>query len=253
MLASVLFTAPAVHAGPIVTPIEIYSTGEPASQGTQTVDTHWSLISSPGVYPDIGSALYVVNTVGFPFNGAWVADYGTAARWIAPQPTYSNYRSDVAGSYVYGTSFVIDQPDADPTTAMLWGEVSSDNCTTDIIINGQSTGFNMKAMNPGAQCTKTHYYFELGGSNAVFTAADGSVFTTHVDFLAGLNTIQFKVSNYECSTGCLQNPTGIIVKIQGNVDSPGDPEPTPEPATTGLMGLALTALGFAGRHWHRSA
>lgn len=253
LLAAVLWTAPAVHAAPIITPIEIYSTGEPSAQPNQTVDTHWSLVSSPGIYPDTSSELYIVNNVGFPFNGSWVNDYGTAARWIAPQPAYPTYLSDAPGAYIYGTSFMIDQPDADPTTTLLWGEVSSDNCTADLLINGQSTGFNMQALNPGSQCTKTHYSFQIAGTNAVFTAADGSVFTTHANFLTGLNTIQFKVNNYVCevSNGCLQNPTGIVVSIQGIVDSPGDP--VPEPATTALVGLGLIAVAFIGRHWHHSA
>jgi MYXO-CTERM domain-containing protein len=133
---------------------------------------------------------------------------------------------------------------------MLWGDVSSDNCVTDLIVNGQSTGFNMRGLFPTAACTKTHYSFQLGGSGVMFTAADGSVFTTHVNFLAGLNTIQFKVSNFVCGVGCTQNPTGIVVRIDGNVDSPGDPEPTPEPATAGLAGLALGAAVLVQRRRH---
>jgi hypothetical protein len=246
MLAAILSTAPAVHAAAIISPINIYSTGEPSSQGTQTVDTHWSLISSPGVYPDTSSTLYVVDASGFPFNGSWAADYGPAARWIAPQPSYTYHQSDVAGDFVYATSFTISDPHADLSTALLWGEVSSDNCTAELYVNGVATGFNMQTLSPGSKCIKTHYSFELGGSSMVFQTAAGT-FSTHVNFLAGLNTIAFKVSNYTCAIadGCTQNPTGIIVKLQGSVD---EPAPVPEPATAGLAGLALTAVAFVQRH-----
>ena len=135
------------------------------------MDTHWSLISSPGVYPD-NSPVHIANSGGFPFNGAWVCDYGSVARWVTPQPSYTGGQTDEAGDYLYGTQFTLGS-ELNVGTTLLYGQLSSDNCTTDILVNGVSTGFNMKTMVPGAACIKTHYAFQLGGAGATFMDAEG--------------------------------------------------------------------------------
>jgi hypothetical protein len=254
MLASFTFLAAGAHAMPITTAIDIYSTGAAtpgllaASSSSVSIDSHWTLISSPGVYP-ANSALYVVDTSGFPFNGAWAADYGSSARWLAPQQSYNAGQTEVAGYYVYGTTFTLDSSKSNLSTALLTGQVSSDNCTEDIIINGHSTGFNMRSLAGSAPCIKTHYYFQIGASNAVFLNSAGATLfeVRSADyFVNGLNTIEFKVNNYACATGCTQNPTGLIVDLSGTVAAH-----SPEPASIGLAGGALAALLYVGRRWRR--
>ncbi len=229
------------NAAPILTPINIYSTGEPIGQGEQTVDTHWTLISSGGIYP-ANSPLYIVDTHAFPFNGAWAADYGAVARWVAPKRSYGSGQTDPAGTYNYGTTFNLS-PDVDLTTAIVWGELSSDNCTSNILINGVATGFDMQALVPGSMCIKTHYYFQLGGENAVWLPTGGHpTFFARVNFLAGVNRIEFRVNNFSCPVStCPQNPTGIIVDIHGSAYA------VPEPATIGVTAAALAALALLRR------
>jgi hypothetical protein len=246
-LAPVLLScAGMAHAMPIQTAIDIYSTGAATTNtliGGTSIDSHWTLISSPGVYP-ANTALYVVDTNGFPFNGAWAADYGSSARWLAPQQSYKAGQTEVAGYYVYGTTFTLDSSKSNLTTALITGQVSSDNCTEDIIINGHSTGFNMRSLAGSAPCIKTHYYFQIGATNAVFLNSTGNVLfeVRSADyFVNGLNTIEFKVNNY---TGGTQNPTGLIVDLSGTVSTH-----SPEPASIGLAGGALAALLYVGRRW----
>ena len=63
-------------------------------------------------------------------------------------------------------------------------------------------------------------------------------FTLTSGFVAGINTLSFRVENYSGATG---NPTGIIVSVSGTA------EHAPEPAAAGLLGSGLLGLWLLRR------
>lgn len=229
----------------------VYSTGQVAEGG---IDPNYILIGAPDTYPNFNELypdyphIYAPFTNGYPFIGPdvpWVsyALLGAAseAHWIAPQRDYRDEpwdpasASDPPGIWEYQTSYYI-QAGVDPTTALLYGAISSDNCTLQVLVNGvEVSGWWMQT----GTCLGDAHYFQIGGPNATWTTnpdmGEGLLLNTSA-FLSGYNTITFVVSNFE---GPVPNPTGLIVWLNGEGQYTGIPEvSTVALMLTGLAGLA---------------
>lgn len=191
-------------------PINIFNTGVDASgvivPGGTVGDLHYSLISAP---PDAVSTIKAeTHASGFPF-GIWSGD-NTLSRWIGPNTQYLN---GPAGNYIYRTTF--DLGGLDPLTAVLNGLWATDDVGLDILINGASTGHTITY--PG------------------YTAF--SSFTISNGFIAGVNTLDFVLTN-------LGGPTGLRVQVTGSANAAAT---VPEPATLGLLASGLFGLAFSRR------
>jgi MYXO-CTERM domain-containing protein len=237
-----LVLIPAVtHAAPVNVPLlDVYSTG----QGPEgSVDPNYTLVGLPGVYPlDPPQAAYIPYTDGFPFFvGGWynyVTNLGLDVKWVAPQNDYRQEATDPPGDYVYQTGFQV-QGGVTPSTVLLYGALSSDNCTLEISINGQPvSGFSMT---PGT-CMGSAHYFEIGGPDAAWVTpppgATNVLYLQTTAFLPGWNTIDFRVHN---NTDTTPNPGGLAVWLQGEGMS------VPEASTAGLALLGLVALALVRR------
>jgi hypothetical protein len=126
------------------------------------------------------------------------------SQWISPRPDPSN--GNALGNYTYRTTFSL--AGLNPSTAMLTGRYSTDN-TGVILLNGAQVGF-------------------ASGSYTTWTS-----FTISAGFVAGLNTLDFVVTN---TPGEAINPTGLRVEISGS--SSGSPIPV---FSTGVAGGGLGA------------
>lgn len=215
--------------------------------GTST-DGNWAFIACPATSlcggASVGSpvAPYVTNDGGYPFVGApgdpvWMADDSTS-QWISPRASYRDYLAGDPGSPdgVYSYRVEFDLTGLLPGTANLTFRVAADNIVSDVLINGVSTGW------------------AAAGSFDYWTAgAVGS------GFIAGINTLDFVVSNWNApydhdgdpSTPdiLVATPSGLRVEF---LSATADPVVViPEPATMGLMGFGLLALGVAFRRRSR--
>lgn len=183
---ALLLTSLATTAAPIP---GLFNTGVDANgdllPGDGAVDPHYELVDSadarfPG--PDA-----VTLAPGFPV-GPWIAE-GPDSRWIAPQAASANGET---GTYTYRTTF--DLTGFNSESARITGELSGDDNTIDVLINGVSTG-------------------QAGVGFGGFAP-----FTIESDFIEGVNTLEFIVSN----GGEAENPTGLRVKMIGTVEVAGE-------------------------------
>jgi hypothetical protein len=152
--------------------------GSGVSLASGTVDPHWRITSSvdPG-FP--GPDALVLNDVGFPIP-PWLEN-DQFSKWIAPQADQS--AGNLEGDYNYRTTF--DVTGFDPATVRVVGEWAIDNTGLDILANGTSSG----QRNDGGFTGWTAFHVDSG-------------------FVAGVNTLDFKVNN--APTGV--NPTGFRVR-----------------------------------------
>jgi hypothetical protein len=150
-----------------------------------TIDPHWQLIQSPDPsFP--GPNAIVVNDSGFPIP-PWLAN-GPNSKWLAPQANQST--GNQSGDYKYRISF--DLTGLEPSTAVINGLWTSDNGGTQVLLNGVATSFN---------------------SDGNFTVL-GNAFTINAGFVAGVNTLDFVVTN----GGPGINPTGVRVELSGTAN-----------------------------------
>jgi hypothetical protein len=187
--------------------INILSTGvvSPGVPNSGLTDLNYVLAGTPPGTP-VGSVFSITDQRGFPFP-FWVADDSNSA-WISPQRSYASGETDPVGTFVYHTTFSL--AGLIPSTASLVLQLASDNATTDVLLNGISTGISYSS-----------------STNL------SSPFTISTSFVAGMNTLDFVTQNF---SGNSNNPVGLRVLISGSADS------VPEPAS---VGLALLAAGFA--------
>jgi len=202
--------APPSQAAMITT---LYNTGVDGSgnvlaDGTSP-DPHYALISVPSGSSTTTSV--ITSTGGFPV-GPWLGDSASSA-WIGP----SGERGDsvpLGGLYTFRTTF--DLTGFNPGTAQISGNWSTDNSGYQILINGV----------PASQT-----FMPTG-----FTAY--TAFAIASGFVAGLNTLDFVVLNFDQDTG---NPVGLRVEMTGTAS------PVPLPAAAWLLLSGLVGFAALGR------
>lgn len=228
VIVAAIFLAcvPNLSAGIITT---LYSTGVDdtgAVLPNLSRDSHYQLISMPSG-SGVGPGTFVADSTRFPVSGAWMSN-DAASKWIAPQADQSTFSNDTgSGVYIYRTIF--DLTGYDVSTAHIAGRWSTDNFGQDMLLNGVSLGITHISEPPN-----TFRYF--------------SDFAITSGFLAGINTLDFVVSNppiISDQTG-LNNPTGLRVEISGTAE-PG--AVVPEPSTL-VVWSSLGALGMVAI-WRR--
>ena len=152
--------------------------GTPLAEGA--ADPHYDFSAVPAGENPPGP-IAINSSHGFPI-GPWLGDNGTSS-WIVPGPSHNG----VDGDYVYRTTFTIPAG-VDPTQVFVRGQGTSDNATTDVRINGVSTGVTFSGN---------------------FPAFDPQ-FTIQSGFQVGLNTLEFTVN--EAGGG----PSGLRVELGGS-------------------------------------
>jgi len=198
----------------------LYNTGETNAGGLVaqgTVDPHYTLT----VNPQGGSGPYVTNSTSWQIAGGnWGANTSNS-QWISPQTYYSNtvsVTSDAVGNYTYQTTFSL--AGLNPATASITGQYYVDNAVVQLDLNGVNTGY--VGLTPGH-----------GNINTLES------FTINSGFIAGNNTLSFVVEHTSASGS---NPSGIEVE-----NMVGTATAVPEPASLGLMGLAVAGLASRRR------
>jgi hypothetical protein len=193
----------------------LYSTGAGLTNGQG--DTHYSWTKIGGTSTPAAGIAQVGNgtPIGQPFPHTtpfWVAD-DTNSHWL----TLTNNRTDsfdatAKGTYVWKTTF--DLTGFNLSTAAITAQFTADN-TAKAYLNNHLIG----------SATTFQSWFALNIINS--------------DFVQGLNTLKFVVTN---SKQLNTNPTGLRVEIQSsNVNA------VPVPAAIWLFGSALAGLVASSR------
>jgi opacity protein-like surface antigen len=185
----------------------LYNTGLGAS-GSQ--DIHYTLAAASSDTTITNTAPYITYDSGFPL-GTWLANDSTS-RWITPTATQAQtFDASANGVYTYTLTFNLTGYNA--ATAWFNGRLATDN-SVQVLLNSNNIG--------GA----------VGfGSWSGFGASSG--------FNAGLNTLQFIVTNDALSGG---NPTGLRVEFgESNVAA------VPEAETYAMLLGGLALLGVVAR------
>jgi len=192
--------------------------GDPAVPITPgLIDPNWILVGG-----DYNASVVTGSPAGFPFPN-WLPNDANS-QWIAPQAAYAvgpPPTNDPEGDWIFRTTFTIEDG-MDPMTASITGRWLADNQGIDIYLNSviytptQSTPLNVFAT--------TWTAFSISGGSGLFQT--------------GLNTLEFIVQNNDAAQG---GPVGLRVEMEGEVSE------IPEPATIGLLGAGLLALGLIRR------
>ena len=185
-------------------PINIFNTGVDANgdvvAGGTVGDEHYTLTSDPnGTITGIKTATAI--SEGYPI-GPWLGD-NSLSSWIGPN---TDNLVGPGGLFTYQTTF--DLSGLDHTTASILGRWATDDQGIDILINGTATG-------------------NTSASFGVFTD-----FTINSGFIAGVNTLDFVVTNGH-------GPTGLRVEITN-----ANAVAVDEPYALALLGLGLLGLGI---------
>jgi len=147
-----------------------------------TVDPHYLLINSAdSLYPGPDSWTLLDQ---YPVGGTAYLVNGPNSLWIGPRVNTTGYTGNAQGNYVFRTSFILDS--TDPANAQIRGQWAMDNYGTDIQLNGVSLGLT---------------------NNAGFTSL--SAFTITNAFVAGLNTLDFVITNISAG------PSAFRVEMYG--------------------------------------
>jgi opacity protein-like surface antigen len=136
-----------------------------------------------------------------------------ASKWITPTASQSqSFDASSAGSYTYSLSF--DLTGYNAASAAFTGRLAADNSVVVMLNNhniGSATGFT-----------------------------DWTSFAANSNFVAGVNKLDFVVSNWSQNGG---NPTGLRVEFASSSVAAAVPEP--ETYAMLLSGMAL--MGFVAR------
>jgi hypothetical protein len=223
---------------------QLYNTGigdngGELSTSTPTVDTHYTLDSSPEGY----TAAYAVT--GYETGDAWgwlpsSSNYTDAngkvydSEWISP--IWQDGEAGNVGNYLWPQYFnyseTIDLGTA--TSAVITGEWMADNgnsldgsTVTEIYVNGKATGetISTSPVDNGWGSFQEWHPFTLSGSY----------------FTSGVNTITFSVVNWAQGEG---NPTGLRVVYTSATA-------VPEPFALGLAALGIGLVRVVRRRRNR--
>jgi hypothetical protein len=171
------------------------------------IDTRYSFTALSGTAVGTGGHGVVTTGSGFPFS-AWIANEWDSS-WLTPSANAAqSYDSATTGLYKWSISF--DLTGHDPASAGFSGRWAADN-------NGYVV-FNGNTISTGASYS----------SWTSFAATTG--------FVAGVNTIDFYVSNLAQNGG---NPTGVRVEFLDSYASVAAPVPEPESYALILAGLIV--------------
>lgn len=208
LLAAALAAVAVTSAQASIIPISgLVNTGMGAA-GTQ--DTNYALTSVPtdsGVTSAYG---YVTSGTGFPF-GNWSANDATS-KWITPTAAAGQSFDPVNnGTYIYELTFNLTGYNA--STASFAGKFAADNAAI-VKLNGNQIG-------------------DVTG----FSDFGAAGFSANSGFNAGINTLDFVVTNYALNGG---NPTGLRVEFTSSAVTAA----VPEPATSAMLLTGMGAMAF---------
>jgi uncharacterized protein (TIGR03437 family) len=168
-----------------------------------SIDSHYALIgSADSLFPGPNAL------VGIPgFN--WITNAASpVSKWISPRADGGN---NSVGNYTYRTTF--DLTGLNPATALITGRYAVDNSG---LIKLNDNQVQPAVSDPGF--------------------LNWNAFTINSGFVAGVNTLDFVVTNTDCGS-CSSNPTGLRVEFTSASASAGSGSGgggTPScPATTG--------------------
>ena len=179
-----------------------------------SIDSHYTLVSQPGATVTPAS-----NPVRYQ-NGAYSAPGFTTSGFVSPN---ASGNAGAGGIYVYQTTFNIPVG-FNPATASLTGRFATDNSGFVRLNNGPNLA------SCGLVCFTTGQDFSTG---------------TGTGFVQGSNTFQVGVNNEGDPTAFRVEFTAAAVLPTGGVPPPV--AGVPEPASAGLLGLGLAAMGFLAR------
>lgn len=186
----------------------LYNTGVDAAGVATTgngADLHWTLAE--------GTAFTGAQNGVFPLP-PWLAET-TVSRWLTPGPV-AGQDFDPSDDGFYNYSLAFSLAGRDPASAEFTGRFSVDNLVTGITLNGMTIA--------GSGGTFTEWF--------VFDSTGGS-------FVAGLNTLSFRVENGAQAAG---NPTGLRVEFLSSAANA-----VPEPATWAMLVAGFGLVGAAAR------
>lgn len=212
-----LALSPWLGAAPINTLFNtgVDANGQPVANGL--ADPHYTLISTP---PGSSATTRVVDPSGglpFPFYEVG----SNASRWVvANDPLQTGGTYSPTGDYTFRTTFSLTGFDAN--TASISGMWWVDNYGLQILINGVPIVLSALPVNT----------FYPGAPAYSFAITSG--------FVAGANTLDFVVQNFDGTPG-QQNPVALRVEMTGDAD------PLPEPGTLALLAVAVLAAGATRR------
>lgn len=195
--------------------VGLHSTGVDSGFGT---DSHYNLLEMPAGanYSTVPRVIYnAADIVPASGTSSWLPNGGGSA-WIGPEDQVTGSEI-LSGMYLYVTGFMID---ADLDLVNIRGLWAADGQGVDILVNGIHTGMHTVAPTSGSTF----------GSYSEFTSFQLNESTCPGCFGIGYNTLSFQVMN-----GSMES--GLNVRMVAN----------PEPATMGLVGLALVVAGALRR------
>ncbi len=256
-VAVLLLVAVGATAAPVLISYPVNSTGTQRYwDGAQWRDSNYiyTVTNDPSVNPGVLPApaagngvynAYIMNEAGWPVLGGGYTNANLPAKWIGPGPPQYDPGSGLLtanpGYYVYQTDIYIPT-NVDPNTVLVWGSLSSDNCTVSIAINGTHVSDGGRTLMAPGTCLQQGHTFQVGGAGATWDPT--IAYWATAAFHAGMNTIQFKVWNLPVGP---PNPTGLVVFLQAQGMA------TPEASTAILLIAGLGGLAWLRRRKTRTS